>query len=195
MTVRNELPNPELIFLCTRFTCGTYARGMNRTATALHVLATGLLGLMAGFFFAFAVDVAPAMRELDAAGYIGTQQIINRVVRNIPFALLYFGAATTPFLAALALYLAGRRFDAALWLGVALVYVAGVFLVTREINVPINNALALWDPSAPPAQWQQARDDWNFANLARCIVACASFAAAVAIPRRHSPAPPQNIVS
>ena len=168
---------------------------MKPAAATLQILATCLIGLMAGFFFAFAVDVAPAMRELDAQAYIATQQIINRVVRNAPFALVYFGAAVTPLLAAAALYLAGRRRDAAFWLAIALVYIAGVFLVTREINVPINNALALWDPLAPPAQWQQAREDWNFANLARCVVACVCFAAAVAVPSRQATATVQNIVS
>jgi len=168
---------------------------MKLAATALHILATCLIGLMAGFFFAFAIDVVPAMRELDAQAYIATQQIINRVVRNAPFAFVYFGAAVTPLLAAAAMYVAGRRREAGLWLAIALVYIGGVFLVTREINVPINNALALWDLAAPPAQWQQARDDWNFANLARCVIACVCFVAAVAIPNRPAPAAAQNMVS
>ncbi|ROZ66513.1 DUF1772 domain-containing protein [Ramlibacter sp. WS9] len=159
---------------------------MKLAATVLQVLATCLMGLMAGFFFAFSVDVAPAMRELDVQGYITTQQAINRAVRNLPFALVYFGAAITPFVAALALCLAGRQRDAALWLGVALVYVAGVFLLTREVNVPINNALALWNPQSPPMEWQQARDDWNAANLVRCLVACACFAVAAALPKRSA---------
>jgi uncharacterized membrane protein len=160
---------------------------MNTVAGLLRNFSTVLVGLMAGFFFAFAVDVAPTMLELDAQAYIATQQIINRVVRNIPFALVYFGAAVAPLLTAAAMHFAGRRREAALWLSIGLVYIGGVFLVTREINVPINNALALWDPAAPPAQWQQARDDWNFANLARCIVACICFVAAVAVPSRRAP--------
>ncbi|HSW05662.1 DUF1772 domain-containing protein [Aquabacterium sp.] len=160
---------------------------MKLAATVLQIVATCLIGLMAGFFFAFSVDVAPAMRELDAHGYITTQQAINRAVRNLPFALVYFGAAVTPFVAALALYVAGRRRNAALWLGVALVYAAGVFLLTREVNVPINNALALWNPQLPPVEWQRARDDWNAANLMRCLVACACFAVAAALPKRSAP--------
>ena len=59
-----------------------------RLATALRAtewLALVLLGLMAGFFFAFAVDVAPAMAQLNAHAYITTQQWINRVVRNALF--------------------------------------------------------------------------------------------------------------
>ena len=40
--------------------------------------ATLLLGLMAGFFFAFAIDVAPAMTHLRGPAYVEAQQWINR---------------------------------------------------------------------------------------------------------------------
>jgi uncharacterized membrane protein len=153
-------------------------------ADVLQTLATALLGLMAGFFFAFAVDVVPSMRELDASTYITVQQAINRAVRNLTFAAVYFGAAALPFAAALALALAGRRTQAWLWLGIATAYLLGVFVLTREINVPINDALALWDAKAPPAAWRQARDDWNRANLLRAGAACASFVAALLAMRR-----------
>jgi uncharacterized membrane protein len=189
--IRNPSPKMSSLtrssfFFAIRLRVLPTLRGMTKAATILQVLATCLIGLMAGFFFAFSVDVAPAMRELDAQGYVATQQAINRAVRNVPFALVYFGAAIMPFVAALALYVAGRRRDAAMWLGVALVYGAGVFLLTREVNVPINNALALWNPQSPPAQWQQAREDWNAANLVRCLVACACFAVVVALPKRSA---------
>ena len=148
-------------------------------AIALKILATLLLGLMAGFFFAFWVDVAPAMRELDAEGYIRTQQAVNRAVRNVPFALAYFGAAAVPLLAAAALWIARRRREAALWLAIAVSYLVGVFFLTREVNIPINEALALWNPAAAPAEWADARDRWNTANLVRGVIAAASFAAAL----------------
>ena len=148
-------------------------------ADVLQILATVLLGLMGGFFFAFSVDVVPAMRELDASTYVAVQQAINRAVRNLGFAAVYFGAAALPFLAALAMALAGRRAQAWRWPGIATAYLLGVFVLTREINVPINDALALWDAKAPPAAWRQARDDWNQANLLRSAAACASFVAAL----------------
>ena len=151
----------------------------SNAADVLQTVATALLGLMSGFFFAFAVDVVPAMRELDASTYITVQQAINRAVRNLSFAAAYFGAAALPFLAALAMALAGRRAQAWLWFGIATAYLLGVFVLTREINVPINDALALWDAKAPPAAWRQARDDWNQANLLRAGAACASFVAAL----------------
>jgi uncharacterized membrane protein len=155
----------------------------DRLLPALEVLATVLLGLMAGFFFAFWVDVAPAMRELDAGAYIHAQQAINRAVRNAPFAFAYFGAAGVPLgVAALAAW-AGRRRQAAGWGLVAAIYGIGVFLLTREVNVPINNALALWNAAQPPADWMQARDRWNDANFIRGMAAIAGFAGAVVLQR------------
>ena len=88
------------------------------TAAPPASLATAL-SADGGLFFAFPSSGA-AMRELDAratspaAGH-------HRAVRNIPFALVYFGAHSRP-LAAAALYLGGHRRDAALWLGIALGY-------------------------------------------------------------------------
>lgn len=149
-----------------------------RLVAVLKTLATVLLGLMAGFFFAFAADVAPAMRELDAQAYITVQQSINRVVRNAVFGGVYFGSVLLPVLAAVALYAAGRRRAGHLWLALGAVYFGLVFWLTREINVPINNALALWDPAAPPADWLAARERWNTANLVRTIAAVACFGAA-----------------
>ena len=58
--------------------------------------ASSVLPLSASrFFFAFSIDVAPAMAQLDGSGYVATQQWINRVVRNagvVPAAPLSDGA-------------------------------------------------------------------------------------------------------
>ncbi len=134
-----------------------------------------LLGLMAGFFFAFAIDVAPAMARLDAVGYVTTQQHINSVVRNAVVAITYFGSALLPFLVAAAAAWSGRRRIAAGWLLIALVYFGAVFWVTRSVNVPINNELANWSADAPPGKWQQARDTWNQSNTVRTVASVLCF--------------------
>lgn len=150
-------------------------------ALAVEVLAICLLGVMAGFFFAFAVDVAPAMANLDASGYITTQQWINRVVRNATFGGIYFGSVLLPFAAAAAVFWCGRRKAAIVWLLIALTYFVAVFWVTRTVNVPINNELASWQPASPPASWQAARDTWNQSNLARMLASVACFVASVVL--------------
>lgn len=154
---------------------------MSRIARSIEIMAVCLLGLMAGFFFAFAVDVAPAMAQLDAAGYIATQQWINRAVRNAVFGGAYFGSTLLPFAAGAAVLWTGQRRRAALWLVIAAVYFSAVFWVTRSVNVPINNELATWNASAPPETWRQARDAWNQSNLVRTAAAILCFVCAVTL--------------
>lgn len=146
-----------------------------------EVLAVCWLGTMAGFFFAFAVDVAPAMMNLDGPGYVNTQQWINKVVRNAVFALAYFGSVALPVCAAACAGWAGQRRRALSWAVLFLVYFVAVFWLTRSVNVPINNELATWLPASPPAHWMQARSDWNEANLLRTVAAMACFASAVVL--------------
>jgi len=155
---------------------------MNRTALALlELLAVCLLGTMSGFFFAFAIDVAPAMRQLDAAGYIATQQWINSTVRNAAFAIAYFGAALLPFVVAACAFFGGRKRTALAWAVVGAVYFGAVFWITRSVNIPINNELAAWNPAAAPPNWTEARDLWNHSNVVRTVAAALSFAGAAAI--------------
>lgn len=151
------------------------------TAFVFSLMATCLLGVMAGFFYAFAIDVAPAMTNLDASGYITAQQWINRVVRNATFGATYFGSALLPFAAAIMAFWCGQRRVGLAWLGIAAVYFGAVFWLTRTVNVPINDALATWQASSPPSDWAMARDNWNQANLVRTWAALACFVASVVL--------------
>ena len=148
---------------------------------AAEVLTVVWLGTMAGFFFAFAVDVAPAMTHLDGPGYISTQQWINKVVRSATFGAFYFGSALLPFVAVGAAAWAGERGRALAWLAIGALYFGAVFWLTRSINIPINNDLATWQPALPPPNWVDVRDRWNDANLTRTLAAMASFAGAVVL--------------
>jgi uncharacterized membrane protein len=156
-------------------------------ATTLQLLATALLGLMAGFFFALLVEVVPAVLGHDARNYVDTQQAIIGVAHGLPFALVYFGAVLMPPMAALMLWICGRPAQAQPWFIIGIVYLIGVFLLTTEISVPVTAALAQWDSQSIPATWMRDHDQWARANLLRCITACVSFAgalAALAWPRR-----------
>ena len=68
-----------------------------------------------------------------------------------------------------------------LWLVIAAVYFGAVFWLTRSVNIPINNALAAWQPALPPPNWAQVRDDWNDANLMRTVAAMLCFAGSVVL--------------
>ena len=145
-------------------------------ATTLQILATGLLGLMAGFFFAVSAGLLPAMPGV----HLGAPRAIQRVVNDLPLAMIYFGAVLVPLLAALALWLAGEAQHAQVWLVIAVVYLIGVFLLTGEFSVPIGDALAQWESRAISASWMREPGQADRANLLRCVTACVSFAAALA---------------
>jgi uncharacterized membrane protein len=161
----------------------TLAHMLERGTAFVAVLLTGM---MAGFFFAFAVDVVPAFAELEAGPYVQAQQHINRMVRSAGFGAVYFGAAVAGFLAALAAWACGHRRLALGWLALAGVWFIAVFWITRSINVPINDALALWNPAAPPVEWQAARERWNEANRWRAWASGLCFCAALLLALRHS---------
>lgn len=141
----------------------------------LSVLTLVLSGLIAGFFFAFSADVNLATAALAATDYVQVQQLINLKVRNPAFALVYFGAAAVP---AILIAVTWRQWRTPEFLVVAAGYALylGAFFVTREINVPINNELATWNPQQVPAAWTAMRDRWNDANLFRTIISILSFA-------------------
>lgn len=152
----------------------------NAAATTLQVLGTALLGLMAGFFFALSLDLWPAMLQPDVQEHVNGQQAIDRVLLRFPFTLVYFGAVLLPPLAALALWLSGRTTQAQVWFVIGVVYLVGVFLLTGQASIPINDALAQWNTQSAPAHWMRDRDQQDRADLLRCITACISFGAALA---------------
>ena len=103
------------------------------------------------------------------------------LVRNALFGVVYFGSALLPWLVAAAALWAGQRPRALGWALIAIVYGAAVFWLTRSVNVPINDALAGWNPAHPPADWASARERWNAANAVRAWASAACFAAAAAL--------------
>jgi len=80
-------------------------------------------------------------------------------------------------LAALATLAVTWRIRPTRWLVLAAVgcLVAG-FLVTVVVHFPINAEILTWQPSAPPADWQEFRDRWLTAHVGRSMAALAGFA-------------------
>jgi uncharacterized membrane protein len=53
--------------------------------------------------------------------------------------------------------------------------IAAVLILTRIVNVPINNELMTWQISAPPANWQQIWTPWEEAHTVRTVLAIVGF--------------------
>ena len=60
----------------------------------LLVASTVVVGLMAGFFYAYACSVMVGLDRVDDRTFIVTMQWINATVRNAAFAPAFFGSRT-----------------------------------------------------------------------------------------------------
>ncbi len=121
------------------------------------------MGLIAGFFHAYACSVMTGLARVDDRTFIDVMQGINATVRNQWFAPSFLGALLLTALAVL-LHL-GRDARAVLaWAAAALVLYGAAFSVTMGVHVPLNEDLAaagdpaaLGDPAAVRAAFEDRR--------------------------------------
>ncbi len=136
---------------------------------------TALLGsaLVGGIFFAFSSFVMKALARVPSEEGIGAMQSINVVVLNPSFLGVFMGTAVVSLGAGgLALASWGRP-SAPFFLGGALFYLVGTYLVTLRGNVPLNNqlaALSATDPAAPDV-WEHYLRRWTMWNHVRTAAA------------------------
>ncbi|MEU3192181.1 DUF1772 domain-containing protein [Streptomyces sp. NPDC006992] len=141
--------------------------------------ATLAMGLISGFFYAYACSVMIGLARLDDRTFIDTMQWINATVRNQWFAPSFFGALALTAAAVLVhLPRDGRR--VLRWAVAALALYGAAFGITLGVNVPLNNDLAaagdpasLGDPSAVRAAFE---DRWVAWNAARTVASTAALA-------------------
>ncbi len=116
-----------------------------------------LVGLIAGFFYAYACSVMVGLADTDDRTFIAAMQAINANVRNAGFAPSFFGALT---------------------------YAVGAFLLTMGVSVPLNDEPAAAGPPAsiadPAAVRADYEDPWVTWNLVRTIASTIAFGLAVA---------------
>lgn len=149
-------------------------------ATTLVTVASLILtGAIAGFFYAFSVTVMPGLDLATPAAAIEAMQAINVAVRNPVFFVTFFLTPVVCAVAAVALWLSGARAAAALLLAAAAIYLAGAFLPTAQINVPMNRALeALAVPSDAQEGaeiWRAYSGRWTWWNTARTAASVVSL--------------------
>lgn len=141
------------------------------------IVAVVLTGLSAGLFAAFSYAVMPGLRRTDDATFVGSMRAVNVAILNPAFAVVFGGAAVV-MIAALVM---SWETSASGWLVAALLlYVAGAFVVTGAVNIPLNDALAAAeDATAARADFERR---WVVANHVRSVLTTAALAcAAVAV--------------
>lgn len=137
------------------------------------IIALVIFGLIAGFFYAYSVDVMPALDKLPPLEAIRAMQEINIAVRNPVFFTTFFGPliiGTITFI----LYAIARNKKAAVYMFFAsLIYFTTAFLPTASINVPMNIDLGLLTETGNDIKtmmiWKDYSAKWTFWNTARTI--------------------------
>nr|WP_042186390.1 anthrone oxygenase family protein [Kibdelosporangium sp. MJ126-NF4]CEL17245.1 integral-membrane protein [Kibdelosporangium sp. MJ126-NF4]CTQ91525.1 integral-membrane protein [Kibdelosporangium sp. MJ126-NF4] len=162
---------------------GQQAQPRSKAAAPLLYLATLTVGLMAGFFFAFAILVMPSLGKVDDRAFVVTMQKINEGVQNGAFMFAFLGAFVFTGAAAIVHHRAGYR-AAARWIIAAMLLYVVALALTIGGNVPLNDKLAGAGDPAVIADFAAARaafDEgaWNALNAARTIACMLSLLALV----------------
>jgi uncharacterized membrane protein len=134
--------------------------------------------LIAGVFFAFSTFVMNALSRLPPAQGIAAMQSINITAINPLFMTALFGTAAACLLLIISTLSKLSQPDAVyLCLG-SLLYLIATVGVTIVFNVPLNNELAIADPSSSQSEnlWARYLTDWTFWNHIRTVAALAASA-------------------
>jgi uncharacterized membrane protein len=139
------------------------------------VATTALLGfaLIGGVFFAFSSFVMKALARVPSLEGIAAMQSINVVVINPAFLGAFLGTAVLS-LGVVGLALVRWSHPSAMFfLGGAVFYVVGTFLVTLFGNVPLNDQLAAVSATDPASRdvWDHYLDRWTMWNHIRTVAA------------------------
>ncbi|MEM6725223.1 MAG: DUF1772 domain-containing protein [Bacteroidota bacterium] len=137
-----------------------------------------LVGLSAGFFYAWQVTVIPGTRKVVDLVYLESMQSINRAILNPAFFLSFFGAPIVLGISTWQHHGTGQSF----WflLAATLVYLFGTFAVTAFGNVPLNDALDVLDlAELTTADQEKFRNHyeskWNRLHVIRTVFSVLSF--------------------
>jgi len=140
-------------------------------------------GLLAGTYFAFSTFVMTALARMDPLHAVSAMNSINSTILRSWFMLLFFGTTlTSAALAILGLARRGERGGTAMIAG-GLIYVAGMFLCTVFLNVPLNNTLAEVGRASTDVAtaWGRYLREWTMWNHLRALSSTAAFALYVSV--------------
>jgi uncharacterized membrane protein len=143
------------------------------------VAATLTTGLMAGLFFAFTCAVMPALRGTDDRAFVDVMQRINVSIINPAFLAVFMGGLVLTAAACVATWRDTDR-GALPWIIGGLVLYAAMFVITRAINIPLNDQLETAGDPSRITDLGTVRDNfegkWVVWNIVRTVANVAAFA-------------------
>jgi uncharacterized membrane protein len=140
----------------------------------VQLLALFTTGLLAGIFFGDRMGNSFARPRLPPSAFVTFQQVQNhRFARMMPLPIL---AALVSD--ALWLVLLRKRMGTPSFILVAAGTLALVLcvVITRTVNIPINDRLATWNAFSPPLDMARIWARWERVHTLRTVLAVLSFA-------------------
>ena len=146
----------------------------------LLLITTGITGLIAGLFYCWSVSVTRGLALLPDREYLLVFQQLNRAIQNPLFLIAFMGLV---FLLPIVTWMHYQRpLPRTFWLLLCatLLYLVGVIGVTMLGNVPMNDALDVFDidaasPAGIAAKRLAFEARWNSLNNIRTVSCIASF--------------------
>jgi uncharacterized membrane protein len=137
------------------------------------IAATLAVGVMTGVFQLYTYAIMPGLGRTDDRTFVGAFQSIDRAVINPWFMASFLGGLVFTGAAAL-LHLGSDVRSVLVWIVVALILYAIVFVITIAINVPLNDEIkAAGDPDRiadlAAVREQFNADKWERWNLVRAL--------------------------
>ncbi|MFE0684166.1 DUF1772 domain-containing protein [Streptomyces sp. NPDC058961] len=156
------------------------AAGSSKVATALLLISTILIGLMAGLFFAFDISVMPGLAAGDERTYVTAMQSFNKAIDgNGLFGMVFVLALLTSAASAVVEFRKGRR-AVAIWVGAASVAYLIVLMITFSVDIPLNNELADAGNAAKMTDFSivdKFKGTWATTNIMRTLLCTAALTA------------------
>ncbi|MGW0752361.1 anthrone oxygenase family protein [Streptomyces sp. NPDC002587] len=151
-----------------------------KAATALLLVSTVLMGLMAGLFFAFDVSVMPGLAAGDERTYVTAMQAFNEAIDgNGLFGMAFVLALLLSVASAFVEFRKGRR-GVAIWVGAAAVAYFVVLMITFSVNIPLNNELADAGNAAQMTDFSivdKFKGTWVSTNIIRTLLCTVALTA------------------
>jgi len=138
-----------------------------------QILLLVMTGVMAGIYYAFSVFVMRAFAKLDGVQGAKAMGMINRVIVQTGFLPLFFVSSFAHLALLFWCLWQGSIWESWPQVSASLMYLAGMFWVTVNGNVPLNNALeqslASNDATSIHRQWDEYLRKWTRYNHMRTL--------------------------
>jgi uncharacterized membrane protein len=146
---------------------------MERAIPAAMFVSLVIVGLVAGIFLATQLGQLRVQNTLDARDFTLVKHGFEVAVGKV-MPVLVIAAGVSIALLVFLIRSSGPRFIAVV---LAVILWAGVIIATLVYNAPVNALAVEWNPEAPPANWEELRDQWHRGQTIRTPLAIAAFTA------------------